>query len=94
MEKMKSRFRGKPTFGQGVRLDRSGRAIVPAAIRKALGITSGEMFLISLVEDGIRLQTVEAGLGRIWAIADGNGQSVENEADDFIADRRTEAAKG
>ena len=93
MEKMQGRFHGKSSFSQGVRIDRSGRVFVPAAIRKALGITPGQMLHISLVEGFIRLQTVEAGLGRIWAIAEGNCKPSENVVDDFIAERRAEAAK-
>lgn len=93
MQKKQGRFDGNPAFGQGVRIDQSGRVVVPAAIRKALGITPGQMLHISLVEGFVRLQTVEAGMGRIWAIADRNGKSSENIVDDFIAERRAEAAK-
>lgn len=84
---------GGPTFNQGVRLDRSGRVLVPAAIRKALGITPGQMLQISLVEGSIRLQTVEFGLEQIWAIAERNRDSTGNVVDDFIAERRAAAAK-
>ena len=93
MENTDSRCDGKPTFSQGVRIDRSGRVVVPAAIRKALGITPGQMLNISLEEGFVRLQTVEAGLGRIWAIAERNGKSSGNVVDDFIAERRAAAGK-
>jgi AbrB family looped-hinge helix DNA binding protein len=69
MEKMPGSFSTRHAFSQGVRIDQSGRVVVPAPIRRALGITPGQMLHISLVEGFVRLQTVEAGLERIWAIA-------------------------
>ena len=91
MENTQNQVDGKPTFNQGVRVDPSGRVLVPAAIRKALGITPGKMLQISLVGGSIRLQTVEAGLERIWAIAEGNCEPGGNVVDDFIAERRAAA---
>ena len=93
MENIQDQVHGEPTFNQGVRIDPSGRVLVPAAIRKALGITPGQMLQISLVGGSVRLQTVEAGLGRIWAIAESNCNSSGNVVDDFIAQRRRAAAK-
>ncbi len=92
-EKMQGPFHAKHTFSQGVRIDQPGRVVVPAPIRRALGITQGQMLHIPLVEGFIRLQTVEAGLERIWAIARSRGKSSESVVDDFIAERRAEAAK-
>lgn len=93
MEKMHGPPHAKRTFSQGVRIDQAGRVVVPAPIRKALGITHGQMLHISLDEGFIRLQTVKAGLERIWAIARSRGKSSESVVDDFIAERRAEAAK-
>ena len=80
------------TFSQGVRIDPAGRVVVPAPIRKALGIKDRQMLHISLDDGFIRLQTVEAGLERIWAIAQGMDNSGKSVVDEFIAERRTEAA--
>lgn len=91
MGNIQDRVHGDPAFNQGVRIDPSGRVLVPASIRKALGITPGQMLQISLVEGSIRLQTVEFGLGRIWAIAESNCDSTGNVVDDFIAERRRTA---
>ena len=51
------------------------------------------MLHISLDDGFIRLQTVEAGLQRVWAIARSKGKSSKSVVDDFIAERRAEAAK-
>ena len=79
---------------QRVRMDRAGRVLVPAGFRKALDIQAGQELTLSLEEGVIKLQTIDAALEKIWAIAErqrGRGSSV---VDDFIAERRAEAAKG
>ena len=93
MEEMRISSQFKRTFGQGVRIDEAGRVVVPAPIRKALGIRGKQMLHISLDDGFIRLQTVEAGLERIRAIARSKGKSSKSVVDDFIAERRAEAAK-
>ena len=45
-----------------------------------------------LVDGGIRLQTLDAGLERVWAIARRRGKTVPDVVDDFIAERRVDAA--
>ena len=93
MEEMRVPSQFKRTLGQGVRIDEAGRVVVPAPIRKALGIRGKQMLHISLDDGFIRLQTVEAGLERIRAIARSKGKSSKSVVDDFIAERRAEAAK-
>lgn len=83
----------KRSFSQRVRIDQAGRVVVPAPIRKALGISDGQVLHISLDDGFIRLQTVEAGLERIRAIARRRGRSSERVVDEFIAERRAESAK-
>ena len=84
----------KPSLTQRVRIDRAGRVIVPAGIRKALDIHDGQDLTISLDDGFIRLQTIDAALERVWAVAKRRrrrkGAGV---VDEFIAARRAEAAK-
>ena len=77
---------------QRVRIDKAGRLVVPANIRKALGIEDGQELTVRLVDGGIRLQTLDAGLERVWAIAGRRGKTVPDIVDDFIAERRAEAS--
>lgn len=76
---------------QRVRIDKAGRLVVPATMRRALGIVKGKELSIRLVDGGIRLQTLDAGLERIWAIAKRKAKSVPDVVDDFIAERRVDA---
>ena len=75
-----------------VRLDSGGRIVVPAGFRRALGIGSGEELLMSLDDGFVRLQTVDAALERVRAIARSKRRGDASVVDEFIAERRAEAA--
>ena len=83
----------RPSLTQRVRIDRAGRVVVPAGIRKALDIHDGQDLTISLDDGFIRLQTIDAALERVWAIAKRRRRGNASVVDEFIAERRAEAAK-
>ena len=78
---------------QGIRIDKVGRLVVPASIRRALGIENEQTLTARLVDGGVHLQTLDAGLERVWAIAKRRGKTKRSVVDDFIAERRVEAAR-
>ncbi len=78
---------------QRVRMDRAGRVLVPASFRTALDMHAGQELTLSLEEGVIRLQTIDAALEKIWAIAKRRRTIGGGVVDDFIAERRAEAAK-
>ena len=75
-----------------VRVDSGGRVVVPAGFRKALGIGAGQELLMSLDDGFVRLQTVDAALERVRAIARRRRRSDASVVDELIAQRRAEAA--
>ena len=75
-----------------VRVDSAGRIVVPAGFRKALGIGTGQELLMSLDDGFVRLQTIDAALERVRAIARIRRRSEASVVDEFIAERRAEAA--
>ena len=75
-----------------VRLDSGGRIVVPAGFRRALGVEGGEELLMSLDDGFVRLQTIDAALERVRAIARSKRRSDASVVDEFIAERRAEAA--
>ncbi|MDE0283588.1 MAG: AbrB/MazE/SpoVT family DNA-binding domain-containing protein [Gammaproteobacteria bacterium] len=81
------------TFSQCVHMDRAGRVVVPAGIRKALNIWDEQDLTITLEDDCIRLQTIDAGLKRIREIARHKRKRSGSIVDEFIAERRAEAAQ-
>lgn len=83
----------KRPFTARVPVDNAGRVVVPAQIRRALGIQGGQQLSISLEGDVIRLQTVDAALERARAIARRKRKRSGSVVDEFITQRRAEAAK-
>ena len=75
-----------------VRVDPAGRIVLPATIRKALEIHNGDVLVISVNDRSVRLHTVDAALERVRAIARRRRATGSNVVDQFIAERRTEAA--
>ena len=80
-------------FSQCVHMDRAGRVVVPAGMRRALNIRDEQELTITLEDDCIRLQTIDAGLRRIRGIARRKRKSRGSIIDEFIAERRAEAAQ-
>ena len=75
-----------------VRLDSAGRIVVPAGFRRALGIGAGQELVMSLDDGFVRLQTIDAALEQVRAIARRRRRGDASVVDEFIAERRAEAA--
>ena len=75
-----------------VRVDSAGRIVVPAGFRRALGIGTGQELLLSLDDGCVRIQTIDAALARVRAIARRRRSSGASVVDEFITERRAEAA--
>ncbi|MDD9984289.1 MAG: AbrB/MazE/SpoVT family DNA-binding domain-containing protein [Gammaproteobacteria bacterium] len=75
-----------------VRMDSGGRIVVPAGFRRALGVGTGQELLMSLDDGFVRLQTIDAALEQVRAIARRRRRNDASVVDEFIAERRREAA--
>ena len=76
-----------------VTIDEAGRLVVPARFRKALGIRGRQQLVVGLEGDTIRLRTPSAALARLQAIARQKRRGSEGVVDEFILERRAEAAR-
>ena len=65
---------------------------MPAGFRRALGIGAGQELVMSLDDGFVRLQTVDAALEQVRAIARRRRRGDAGVVDEFIAERRREAA--
>lgn len=75
-----------------VPIDDAGRVVVPARIRKALGIHGGDELMISMDGDVIQLKTIETALENARKIARRRKKDDRiSVVDTFIAERRAEA---
>jgi len=76
-------------------IDSQGRVVIPAEVRKLMGLKDGARLAFVVTGDEVGLMTVEQGVRRAQAIARKHikrepGRSL---VDEFIAERRAEAAR-
>jgi AbrB family looped-hinge helix DNA binding protein len=76
-----------------LKLGPKGRVLLPADLRKALGLTEGDLVTAWLRDGELRLHSHLHGLRKIqdeaWSLARGSAYA----SDELIAERRAEAAK-
>ena len=77
---------------QRVRIDPVGRVVIPVEMRRALGIHDGQDLTVSLEKDGITLRTLALARARVRAIARAHRKGHGSVVDEFLAERRAEAA--
>lgn len=75
-----------------VDMDAAGKLIVPAELLAAAGLRPGAVH-VRLTDDGIEVLSQEAALARAQALAAPYRRPGLSEVDDFIAERRQEAAR-
>jgi len=77
-----------------VRVEKTGRILIPVEIRRKLGLVEGESdVLLDVAENGsLRVATREQILNQIWAIMSSRPPRVSL-ADELLADRRREATE-
>ena len=74
-------------------IDESGRLVVPARFRKALGIRGRETVVVGVVGDSLRVRTVDGALERLQRIARRKSTDATSAVDGFIAERRIAAER-
>ena len=77
---------------QRVRIDHAGRVVIPVEIRRALGIEHDTHLTVSLEKDGVTLRTLAMTRARVKTIARAHRKDPGSVVDEFLAERRTEAA--
>ena len=75
-----------------VRVGRQGRLVIPAEIRRRLGLGTGDTLLLRVQEESLVLETREAVLARVKAAFDDVPRDVSL-VDELLAERRAEAAR-
>ena len=69
-----------------------GRIVIPARMRKALGMEIGRNVTLTLGEEGIRISTRESALRRIRELMKDKIDSKRSIVDELIRERREETA--
>ncbi len=74
------------------KLDASGRIVLPAAYRKALGVAQGDELVLILEDDALRIMPLGAAIRRSQALVRQYIPEGTRLSDELLADRRAEAA--
>lgn len=78
---------------QRVTIDEAGRLVVPARFRRALNIRARDQLIMALEGDTIRLRTPAAAIARLQEMVRRKRKGSGSVVDDFILERRAEAAR-
>jgi bifunctional DNA-binding transcriptional regulator/antitoxin component of YhaV-PrlF toxin-antitoxin module len=77
-----------------VRLEKSGRVLIPVAVRRQLGLKEGESDLLLYVDENpVRVGTRAQALARLQAAAARVAKPGESWSREMIEDRRREAER-
>ena len=69
----------------------NGRMILPAAVRKAMGLQGDTKVILTVEDDQVRLSPIGHGVSRAQAIYREHAKHARS-TDDFLEDRKAEAA--
>ena len=78
---------------QTVMVSAAGRIVIPAAFRKELGIKAGDVLVVQVDDDELRLFTPRSGIARAQALVRKYIPPGISLVDELIAERRAEAAR-
>ena len=74
------------------RINANGRVVIPAQFRRALGVKSGDVMVLKMERDELRITTLRRRLGRAQDMVRSLNKNGRRLSDELIAERR-EAAK-
>ncbi len=75
-------------------IDGSGRLVVPALIRRTMGLRAGDDVVFVLEDDGLRVLTAAQAVRRAQSLVRRHVPASRRLSEELIADRRTEAERG
>jgi bifunctional DNA-binding transcriptional regulator/antitoxin component of YhaV-PrlF toxin-antitoxin module len=76
---------------QRVRIIEGGKLIIPASMRRELGIVTGDTVLVDVADGELRVRSLSKAIERAQAILRRHVPEGVSLADELIADRRREA---
>lgn len=78
---------------QRVRIVDGGKLIIPAAMRRELGISTGDTVLVDVEDGELRVRSISRAIERARAILRKHVPEGAELADELISDRRREAER-
>lgn len=78
---------------QKVRIVDGGKLVIPAAMRRELGISTGDTVLVDVEDGELRVRSISRAIERARAILRRHVPEGVELADELISDRRREAER-
>ena len=75
------------------RIGAGGRLVIPAEIRRELGLEEGEPVVMRVVDGELRLWTLSEGIRRAQELASAYVSPGESVVDELLAERRAEVER-
>ncbi|KQN04087.1 AbrB family transcriptional regulator [Sphingomonas sp. Leaf25] len=79
------------TRNMDVKVAGNGRMILPASVRKAMGLHGDAKVILTVEDDQVRLSPIGHGVSRAQALYREHARQTRT-TDDFLIDRKAEAA--
>ncbi len=76
---------------QRVKIIEGGKLVIPAAMRRELGIATGDTVVVDVTDGELRVRSLPAAIARAQAIVRRHVPDGVSLADELMADRRREA---
>lgn len=79
-------------MAQSVKIIEGGKLVIPAAMRRAMGVERGDTVVVELLPDGeLRVRSLAAAVKRAQTLVRGFVRGEGSLVDELIAERRAEA---
>ena len=76
-----------------VKIIEGGKLVIPAAMRRSLGIATGDTVLVGVDDGELRVRSLDKAVARAQALVRRHVPSGVSLADELIAERRREAER-
>jgi AbrB family looped-hinge helix DNA binding protein len=81
-------------LAQSVKIIEGGKLVIPAAMRRAMGVERGDTVVVELLPDGeLRVRSLAAAVKRAQTLVRGFVRGEGSPVDELIAERRAEAER-
>lgn len=79
------------THSIDIKVASNGRMVLPASVRKAMGLHGDAKVILTIEDDQVRLSPIGHGVSRAQALYREHAKQMRT-VEDFLSDRKTEAA--
>jgi AbrB family looped-hinge helix DNA binding protein len=82
------------TLSQAVKIIEGGKLVIPAAMRKAMGIARGDTVVVELLPDGeLRVRPLASAVREAQAIVRSSVRPARSLADELMRERKRDAVR-